>query len=406
MKIFALGAYGKVGLSAVKLLAQSDVVDKIAIAGRDKERAEITASEIGKKAIAVNIDATDEEKLTSQLKGYDIVMNAALDEAVLPSMRAAIRSGTHYCDAAEVNEKALRLDTEAKASGITSIIGNGIGPGVTNLMAVQMARQLEEVEQLQLGFAALFNWENGRDLTPKQWTKDPKESLAALHEIRWLISWLFEMMRNSGVRTVLNYQDGQWVEVNPLKEGLEVPLTQGGSITSYPYASNEPLWGTLPVDLSTLQPVEVFFCPLPPQLHDLLREQALHVVEEKIETETAVDYFYGAVESDPHRWLVAPEDFVPTPVVWVRAVGHKEGRAARANSWFTAPMWDVGGYFITSVALAVAVLKILRGEIEERGVRTAEKAFDPLPFLNEVASLLTDFLPDGKMLEENFEWME
>jgi hypothetical protein len=58
------------------------------------------------------------------------------------------------------------------------------------------------------------------------------------------------------------------------------------------------------------------------------------------------------------------------------------------------------------VALAVAVRKILRGEIEERGVMTAEKAFEPLPFLDEVTSLITESLPDGKMLGETFEWLE
>jgi len=34
MKVFALGGYGTVGLPAVKLLAQSDLVTKIAIVGR------------------------------------------------------------------------------------------------------------------------------------------------------------------------------------------------------------------------------------------------------------------------------------------------------------------------------------------------------------------------------------
>ncbi len=92
--------------------------------------------------------------------------------------------------------------------------------------------------------------------------------------------------------------------------------------------------------------------------------------------------------------------------MWVRAVGRKEGRAARCSSWFTAPMWNVGLYFLTSVALAVAVRKILRGEIRKRGIMTAEKAFEPLPFLDEVASLIPDALPDGKLIDESFEWLE
>jgi hypothetical protein len=101
--------------------------------------------------------------------GYDIIMNAAYDGTVLPTIQAAIRTGTHYCDVNGVIEQALQLTSEAEAVGITSIIANGIGPCITNLMGVHMARQLEEVEQLQLGFASIFNWESRRELTPRQW---------------------------------------------------------------------------------------------------------------------------------------------------------------------------------------------------------------------------------------------
>jgi hypothetical protein len=85
MKVFALGGYGKVGFPAIKLFAKSDLVTEIAIVGRSLERAQKAATEIGEKAIVVHADGTDEEKLTSLLAGYDIIMNAAIDEAVLPS---------------------------------------------------------------------------------------------------------------------------------------------------------------------------------------------------------------------------------------------------------------------------------------------------------------------------------
>jgi len=126
----------------------------------------------------------------------------------------------------------------------------------------------------------------------------------------------------------------------------------------------------------------------------------------EIDSSTAVNSFFDAIESDPHRYLTLPDDFVQIPKMWVRAVGRKEGRAARCTCWFTAPMWNVGGYFLTSVSLAVAARKILRGEIQERGVMTAETVFDPLPFLDEVASLVPDSLLDGKMIGESFEWLE
>ena len=406
MKVFALGGYGKVGFPAIKLLAQSDLVTEIAIVGRNLQRAKKAVTEIGEKAIAVHADGTDEQKLTSLLAGYDIIMNSAANETVLPTIRAAICTGTHYCDANVVIEQALQLASEAEAVGITAIVANGIAPGISNLMGVHVARQLEDVEQLQLGFADIFNWQSGRELTPRQWLKNPKESLAALHEFRPFIAMMLRRLQDNGIRTVRVYNDGRWGETDPVRSGLDVPLTQGGTITSYPYASSDPLWGSLPRDLSTVSPVEMFFSPLPPQLHDVLREHALRVLEGDIDSETATNSFYDTVESDPHRWLTLPDDFVPIPKLWARAVGRKEGRAARCSCWFTAPMWNAGGYFLTSVALAVAVRKILRGEIRERGVMTAETAFEPLPFLDEVVSLIPDPPPDGKLIRESFEWLE
>lgn len=406
MKVFALGGYGKVGLPAIKLLAQSDLVTEIAIAGRSLEHAEKAAREIGEKAIVIHTDGTDEQELTLLLAGYDIIMNSATDETVLPTIRAAIRTGTHYCDAAVVNEQALQLASEAEAVGITAIVANGIHPGISNLMGVHVARQLEEVEQLQLGCAYIFNWQSGRELTLRQWLEEPRQSLTALHEFRPFIAMMLQIVQENGSRTVCVYHDGRWGEIDPVRSGLEVPLPQGGTITSYPFASGDPLFGSLPRDLSTVSPVEMQFSPLPPQLHDVLREHALRVLAGNIDSETATNSFYDTVESDPHRWLTLPDDFVPIPKMWVRAVGRKEGRAARCSCWFTAPMWNVGVYFLTSVALAVAVRKILRGEIRERGVMTAETAFEPLPFLDEVVSLIPDPPLDGKLIGESFEWLE
>jgi hypothetical protein len=408
MKVFALGGYGKVGLPAIKLLAQSDLVTEIAVVGRSLERAEKAAKEIGEKAVAVHADGADEQKLTSLLAGCDIIMNAAANTAVLPAIQAAIHTGAHYCDVAwgGVLEQALQLASEAETAGITSIVANGISPCISNLMGVHVASRLEEVEQLQIGRADIFNFQNGRELTPRQWLKDPKKSLAALDEFRPFIGLMLQRLQKNGIRTVYVYHDGQWEEMDPIKSGLDVPLTQGGTTTLYPYFSGNDYWGMLPCNLSTVSPVEMWLSPFPAQLHDVLREHALRVLGGEIDSDTAANSFYDTVESDPDRWLILADDFVPIPKMWVRALGRKEGRAARCSCWFTAPMWNVGGYFLTSVALAVAVRKILRGEIQERGVMTAETAFEPLPFLDEAASLLPDPLPDGKMIDESFEWLE
>ena len=380
MKVFALGGSGKVGLPAIKLLAASDLVTEIAVAGRDLERAEQAAGEIGAKGIAVRADGTDEQALAPLLSGYDVVLNAAWGKTVLPAIRAATHTGVHYCDVATFGssvDQALALGPEAEAAGIRAIVAIGISPCISNLMGVHVARQLDEVEQLQLGRADIVDFGTGRELSPRQWLADPQESLAALHAFRGAIGWMLGILEKHDIRTALVYQDSGWGEVDPIRDGTDVPRLQGGTVTSYPFVSCGSFWGTLPGDLAKVPPMEMYWGALPPQLYAVLREQALRMLEGEIDRDTALDVLYETAERDPHRWLTLPEDYTPPPKLWVRAVGRKGGRAARSTCWFTAPMWDVGGYFLTSVPLVVAALQILRGEMRERGVMTVEQAFDP-----------------------------
>ncbi len=151
MKAFALGGYGKVGLASSKLLSDCDLVSEIAIAGRNQELAEKAVEEIGDKAIFVNVDGTDEERMTQLVEGYDIIVHNAWRDSVIPTIRAAARAGTHYCDASTFGDfvgQVLPLTSEAESAGITAIIATGIHPCISNLMGVYVARHLESVDQL------------------------------------------------------------------------------------------------------------------------------------------------------------------------------------------------------------------------------------------------------------------
>ena len=405
MRVFALGGYGTVGFPAIKLLAQSDLVTEITIAGRSLERAEIAAEEAGDKAKAIQIDGTDEHELASLLSGYDIVMNAARDETVLPAIRAAIRTRTDYCDVNHIFvEQALQLTTSAETAGVTAIVANGVAPGIINLMGVQVARQLQEIQQLQNGRATAFWW-GGLELAPQPWPMDENEILATIRMYKPFFLMMLKRLQQKGSRTAWDYDDGQWIQKDPMEFGLAVPLMRGRTTTLYPYAVRDPMCGALPGELASFPPVEAWFSPLPPQLHEMLREQALLVLEDKIESETAVNSFYEAIEADPHFKLTFPDDLIATPKEWARAVGWKEGRAARYSCWFTEPMWKVGEWFLTSAALVLAARRILRDETQKFGVMTAEIAFDPPPFFDELTSLIPNFPSDVKLVDESFQWL-
>ena len=126
----------------------------------------------------------------------------------------------------------------------------------------------------------------------------------------------------------------------------------------------------------------------------------------EVDAETAVSSLFETVESDPDRWLTLPDDFVPLPLDWVAAVGRKEGRAARYNCWLAPDVCtERNGLFLTSVRLVVAALRILRGEMLERGVMHAETTFGPMPFFDEVAPLLPDAPSNGRLIDESLQWL-
>ena len=101
------------------------------------------------------------------------------------------------------------------------------------------------------------------------------------------------------------------------------------------------------------------------------------------------------------------DDFITFSPDWVSALGRVGGRAARCSCWLAPAFWyERAGWLLTSVPLAVAVLRILRAEVPERGVMTSEKTFAPRPFFDEVASLTPDPPPGGKLIGNSFEWLD
>ena len=76
------------------------------------------------------------------------------------------------------------------------------------------------------------------------------------------------------------------------------------------------------------------------------------------------------------------------------ATGWKDGRRARYTCW---PIRLAG-------PLAIATLRILRGEVSARGVLPPEACFEPIPFFEELARYRRDEDRDKPLLGEFLEW--
>ncbi len=387
-KVFALGGAGGVGrLAARRLLAVSDVVSEIVIASRNLETAKQAATELGDKATALRVDALDEGQVASLATDSDILMNTAGPDfkVALPALHAAIKAGAHYVDVSAdgpTTEKALALDGAAKASGVTAVVGIGWMPGLSSLLMMHAAHQLEQVQEVR--HCLLFPWAEPQE--------DPKQVLAKWRKTGHADGSWQQMMRWVAGRVRL-YRHGRWLDVDPVKDSVRVAPPHGGEVSAHPVGSAEPI--TLPRVLPGVQSVSSLWSFLPSQFNELYLELGRRIASGELDESAAALSLHERVAVEPERWL--PKGRESRWVEWAEAVGMKTDRRVRYKCW---PIVD---WASTSGPLAVATLKILRGEVRTRGVLSPESCLDPTSFFEEEVRLVLEKPPAGKLLDESFE---
>ena len=142
---------------AAKTAARLEVVDELVIADLSAEAASAAARECGTKSRGTAIDVRDPAQMQRLFGGAGAVLNTVGPFFRLgpPVLRAAINARVHYLDINddwESTEAMLAMDTDARAAGITAVIGMGASPGITNLLACQAVRELDDVDELIAGF--------------------------------------------------------------------------------------------------------------------------------------------------------------------------------------------------------------------------------------------------------------
>jgi len=388
VRVFLLGGAGEAGRMTARRLAAHPKVSEVTIAGRDVEKAKLAASETGEKGNAVKADATDKASFPGQLKDYDILVNAAgPDYLIQPcAVRAAIEADVHYCDIAADGpsaEHVLDLGDEAEEAGVTAIIGIGSCPGVSHLMMMHAAAQLDEVREVRFCGTlpiALF-------LEPllQSGTETPRCSSLVNAASETIMKWF------AGASKV--YRDGGWTDVHAFESGVRVTLPSGVPVTAYPANTIEPL--TIPKRIKGVRDVSVLICLVPSPTADLMRWICGEMTTSTMNTKKAVLALAEAIRCDSSRWLANPEGVPPEFVFWASAIGTKDDTMGE-YTLVQRPEW-----ISTAAPLALAATKILTGEVRKRGVLPPEACFDPMPFMKEVAANVLGGPPPAKLFDES-----
>ncbi len=155
-RLTILGGCGAVGSTAARALAAGGHFSELVIADKEEEAARRLAAELGDKVSAAAVDADDAGSLREVMSGSDVVLNCVgpFYRFGPPILRAAIEAGVNYvdiCDDMDATQEMLAMDEQAKAAGVSALVGMGSSPGMANLLVKFTAQTLlDQVDSVDI----------------------------------------------------------------------------------------------------------------------------------------------------------------------------------------------------------------------------------------------------------------
>ncbi len=156
MNIAVLGG-GRLGRVTAGVLSNLPDIDGLTIIDHDSETARTTAAAVGPAARPLTLDVASGAPLVDALTSHTTVVNAVgptIDFAP-HLLDAAIGAGCHYVDATDDLATTMAMaqrNGAARRAAVTAVVGAGMSPGLTNLLATMATRELARVDHLVTGW--------------------------------------------------------------------------------------------------------------------------------------------------------------------------------------------------------------------------------------------------------------
>ena len=151
-KILILGA-GMVGSTMAIDLARDGQHD-ITVADRSESALDDITSRVrsltGSSMTTQPTDCSDTNAIKKLAGAADVVLGALPSILGFNALRAVIESGTPYSDISFMPENALELDALAKKHNVAAVVDCGVAPGLSNLLAVHSANEMDECESIEI----------------------------------------------------------------------------------------------------------------------------------------------------------------------------------------------------------------------------------------------------------------
>ena len=153
LQVLIVGA-GAVGSVVARLLSRERGVQSITCVDRDVRRARAFLKGTGKKVRFARGDVRTMGDVEKVGAGSSIVINAGLPNLNRVIMGGALRIGAHYQDLCShladlKNAEQLRFHDAYRKAGLRALFNTGVAPGLTNLLAADLAERFDEVDQIR-----------------------------------------------------------------------------------------------------------------------------------------------------------------------------------------------------------------------------------------------------------------
>jgi saccharopine dehydrogenase-like NADP-dependent oxidoreductase len=365
MRALVLGGAGAVCKETTRDLAQYSSYDEIVVADFNLQAATDLVSDIGNKRLTAQFfDAEDYGSMLKLFPAFDVVINGLPWKYDLPVTKACVKTGVNGLDVS-TEEDQWDYDDEAKGKDIVFVPGVGATPGITNAMAKQAANRMDEVDDIQINFAAFRS-------------PAPAPGL--------LITFLWEFHPKTESRVY--YENGEFIWTGPF-EGLKMIQFPGQIGEQEVCYIPHPETRTMPKSLGAKKvSVRGCFPPRAMRIGKVMLDWGLYsdeaVTIKGIES-TPFDIMFDLL-------LEVPET-KQTPI-WayglvVDVFGKVDGKPVKDRLWSEHPPQEEWGgsaayYKNIAIPLSIGASMITDGEVSARGIVPPESAYDPGRFFEEL----------------------
>lgn len=365
MKVFCLGAAGRISRESVLDLVQYSDFDTITIGDYNYEEALRVAQWLNDSRVSVvKIDVNKTDEAAALMQGYDVVMDGTQITLNGKSTECIAKAGCHGVNLNGFGEEN-QWDGLFRRAGKACVPGFGMTPGTTQMMAMHLANQLDTVEEVYVSHGAF---------RPFAFSKSITETTT------------YEYDPDLPSRVV--FEDGQFLQVKPFARPRRVKLPEPyGDTVQYIIPHSETVTLAQALKDKGVRRIEVRGT-WPQQnmnlvrgLYDygILRNPKVRVGDTEVGLMTLIgDYL---VESEQGKTTE-----LYGYALHVEVIGTKNGQRKQGILYHTHPASDgsVPGWEglraytrNVGIPLAIAAEQLAKGAVRKTGVLIPEEAFDP-----------------------------